>query len=1292
MNIHGIQSVGTLTQISGAFATLTGSFTGSFVGDGSGLINLPITPFDSSSLVTTASFNAYTSSTNQRVSSLESNSASVNTSITQLNASSASQQISIDALNTNSASVNTSISALNTFTASQSTASIVTSIDNLNTFSASALVSISNINNTTASLNTSVSNLNTFTASAEVSITNLNASSASQQISIDSLNSKTGSYATTGSNTFTGPNTFTSISASSFVSASTFVGDGSRLTNITSSIALPILDEGIPQGNAFSMNFTGSGIGATVIGGIAIVSVYAPDSASFNALTASYNSFTASTNADLNAIHQATASLQQFTQSFSTSSLVSTSSFNAYTASNDQRVTSLETNSASVNISITNVNSATASLFTSVNNLNSATSSLFGSASLALTTASFDNGTRNLTFTKGDNQTFSVNIPDVSGSAEFVTTASFNAYTASNDQKVNSLISATGSYATTGSNVFVGNQTISGSLFVSGSEVLTGTLSASALRVENNTYLDGQLRVTNDAQFDTHILVQGAQPHLKLRDTSGGGFSSGYDIRIDTGSFEIYDNTHNRDVLSDFFDSASASHTTSLTSEIIVISGSTSVTLIGNVSASIISASTINGLGDPLVFSTSVDSRLDSLEGVSGSFTTTASFNSYTASNDQKVDSLITATGSYATTGSNTFTGDQTINNTSGNSNLALLNSTQNAITLEAPNNYLFSSKGPLWIGNYGAFGGSGSVNITATSNSINLGADNGVILGRTFGGNPDGSGAVKMNTISGSLVLAPSGFNVNPTDLLHLSSSSNTTFVNLIFKNNTGTADTIISGSNNIFTNPSAPAPGFKRYIGGANNIINTFNSPQISGSMAISPNLTGNYIGGTAQLNMRGPVSSSAWTISNNIINAAIAIGSTAANNAEKVVAGMTLSNNMFNNSLSVTANRSLLTQTLSISNNNFAAGPTVLTPASSSIIYTSNLGGGIAVTNAASGGLVAFTANAISIQNNVFGGASNTITATGSQDPSDTGGGSYLRHFDQNQIFGTQNGVNLPYAETGSNSLNATMIAGYSLGVTGSNASSFTTVPVKNGSAFFGRYNAQDGNKAQSAQTVFAVGTGDSTTRKTGFLIDSGSNTFIEGTLNVSGSTTLSGSLYIQSASAFPSQIGTSLVTWNSATGQVGQATTATLISSSFSAGEFFSTTTLSGSAGVSASIELPNTAISNGVSIQNNSQITVQNTGVYNIQFSAQADAFDGADTIWIWFKKNGTNITDSASKLIMQNNTAAIMTVNIFDNAVPNDYFEVVWQNNAGSGKIISDAATGNIPRIPSVIVTVNQVK
>jgi hypothetical protein len=63
-------------------------------------------------------------------------------------------------------------------------------------------------------------------------------------------------------------------------------------------------------------------------------------------------------------------------------------------------------------------------------------------------TASFDNGTRNLTFTKGDSTTFAVNIPDVSGSAgDFVTTASFNSYTSSTNVRLNNLEAATSSYA-----------------------------------------------------------------------------------------------------------------------------------------------------------------------------------------------------------------------------------------------------------------------------------------------------------------------------------------------------------------------------------------------------------------------------------------------------------------------------------------------------------------------------------------------------------------------------------------------------------------------------------------------------------------------------------------------------------------------------------------------------------------------------------------------------------------------------------------------------------------------------
>lgn len=100
--------------------------------------------------------------------------------------------------------------------------------------------------------------------------------------------------------------------------------------------------------------------------------------------------------------------------------------------------------------SVASLNAFTASQEIKNTTLASVTQSLFTSTSLSLITASFDNGTRNLTFTKGDTSTFNVNIPDVSGST------------------IN-----TGSFATTGSNTFIGNQIISGTFIQSGSNSIS---------------------------------------------------------------------------------------------------------------------------------------------------------------------------------------------------------------------------------------------------------------------------------------------------------------------------------------------------------------------------------------------------------------------------------------------------------------------------------------------------------------------------------------------------------------------------------------------------------------------------------------------------------------------------------------------------------------------------------------------------------------------------------------------------------------------------------------------------
>jgi hypothetical protein len=122
MNIHGIQSVGTLTQEAGGFATLSGSFTGSFKGDGSQLTNLPITPTDTGSLVTTASFNAYTASQDDINSNVADSASLYNAKWDDLGAASGSWvNVPLDSLNAFTASQDTKNSTLATYTASVDT-------------------------------------------------------------------------------------------------------------------------------------------------------------------------------------------------------------------------------------------------------------------------------------------------------------------------------------------------------------------------------------------------------------------------------------------------------------------------------------------------------------------------------------------------------------------------------------------------------------------------------------------------------------------------------------------------------------------------------------------------------------------------------------------------------------------------------------------------------------------------------------------------------------------------------------------------------------------------------------------------------------------------------------------------------------------------------------------------------------------------------------------------------------------------------------------------------------------
>lgn len=121
----------------------------------------------------------------------------------------------------------------------------------------------------------------------------------------------------------------------------------------------------------------------------------------------------------------------------------------------------------------------------------------------------------------------------------------------------------------------------------------------------------------------------------------------------------------------------------------------------------------------------------------------------------------------------------------------------------------------------------------------------------------------------------------------------------------------------------------------------------------------------------------------------------------------------------------------------------------------------------------------------------------------------------------------------------------------------------------------------------------------------------------------------------------------------------------------------------------------TEFNNGVSIVSNSRITIANAGVYNIQFSAQYDKTDsGDDNVEIWLCKNGSNVANSSTQLVLVgNNGKHVAAWNWFVSAAAGDYFELCWHSSDVNVLInyVAGASNPTRPAIPSVILTVNKV-
>jgi len=77
----------------------------------------------------------------------------------------------------------------------------------------------------------------------------------------------------------------------------------------------------------------------------------------------------------------------------------------------------------------------------------------------------------------------------------------------------------------------------------------------------------------------------------------------------------------------------------------------------------------------------------------------------------------------------------------------------------------------------------------------------------------------------------------------------------------------------------------------------------------------------------------------------------------------------------------------------------------------------------------------------------------------------------------------------------------------------------------------------------------------------------------------------------------------------------------------------------------------------------SRIYVDRSNIYNIQFSAQfINTGGGAHRVWVWLRKNGTDVTNSATVVRIQgNNTEDVAAWNFLLQMNAGDYFELMWE-------------------------------
>ena len=143
-----------------------------------------------------------------------------------------------------------------------------------------------------------------------------------------------------------------------------------------------------------------------------------------------------------------------------------------------------------------------------------------------------------------------------------------------------------------------------------------------------------------------------------------------------------------------------------------------------------------------------------------------------------------------------------------------------------------------------------------------------------------------------------------------------------------------------------------------------------------------------------------------------------------------------------------------------------------------------------------------------------------------------------------------------------------------------------------------------------------------------------------------------------------------------------------------GSFYNTSTITPAAANTAyalPIGTSDTGVTNLVSVASTSRITPL-TGKYNIQFSLQwANGVNSEYGLYIWLRKDGVDVANSASKITCAKSLAGIAAWNWLVNNTGSSYWEIMYAVDSTDITFPATAATGVVPAIPSLITTVTPV-